>query len=223
MSNQGKHPRALWGEAFDRIVEFKRVYPNLFHDACLNRSNDTEDRYLDSVDFTNEHSETKTQSFSTPQVRFVKALAQRINREIERYGTSLSVERIPVPRISEEQEEDTPEYMTGDEYQHLAARTLLKAPERPLTNEEIMMTWCAMGMLGEAGEVAEIIKKSCFHNHPLDKAKLQKEIGDVLWYLAGLCTVAGMDMEATMRVNIDKLMARYPDGFSSAASINRKA
>jgi NTP pyrophosphatase (non-canonical NTP hydrolase) len=111
--------------------------------------------------------------------------------------------------------------MEGNQYQQLAARTLSDRPEVPLTSDETMMVWCALGLTGEAGEVAELVKKGVFHRHGIDRDKLAKELGDVLWYVAGLCTRAGLTLEEVMALNIEKLKARYPEGFSSDGSINR--
>lgn len=80
-----------------------------------------------------------------------------------------------------------------------------------------------LGLVGEAGEVAELIKKHVFHDRPLDREKLIKEMGDVLWYLNCLavrcCQVSLTDV---MDANIAKLRARYPEGrFSVERSIHR--
>ena len=108
--------------------------------------------------------------------------------------------------------------MTADEYQRLAARTLIDTPDSEYTGHQIMMVWTALGLTGEAGEVADTIKKAVFHQHGLDRKELIKELGDVLWYVAGLCTQLNVDMSAVMELNIAKLRARYPDGYSSADS-----
>lgn len=79
----------------------------------------------------------------------------------------------------------------------------------------------ALGITGEAGEVADMIKKHIFHGHGLDTDALVKEIGDVCWYVALLCTAIGVDLASVMEKNIEKLKTRYPEGFSSEASINR--
>ena len=79
----------------------------------------------------------------------------------------------------------------------------------------------ALGLTGEAGEVADMIKKHIFHGHNLDKEDLVKEIGDVCWYVALLTTAIGEDLESIMSKNIEKLKTRYPEGFSAEASINR--
>lgn len=79
----------------------------------------------------------------------------------------------------------------------------------------------ALGLTGESGEVSDMIKKYIFHGHDLDRDELIKELGDVCWYLALLCTAIGVDMSEVMSRNIEKLKARYPEGFSESASINR--
>lgn len=108
--------------------------------------------------------------------------------------------------------------MTPNEYQQLAARTLIAKPDAEYTGDEIMMVWNAIGLAGEAGEVADHIKKGIFHRHGIDKDKLCKELGDNLWYIAALCTKLGVTLEDVMSINIDKLRNRYPDGYSSTAS-----
>ncbi len=113
--------------------------------------------------------------------------------------------------------------MTGYEYQLLAGRTLIAKPDREYTDNELMLVWNAIGLAGEAGEVAEHVKKGVFHSHGVDRDKLIKELGDCLWYVAALCTRLDVSMDEVMRLNIDKLRARYPHGYSSADSINRAA
>lgn len=79
----------------------------------------------------------------------------------------------------------------------------------------------ALGLTGEAGEVADMVKKHIFHGHDLTTEELVKELGDVCWYLALMCNAIGVNLEDVMALNIEKLKTRYPDGFSEAASINR--
>ena len=59
------------------------------------------------------------------------------------------------------------------------------------------------------------------HGHPIEKDALGDELGDVLWYLAEAATAAGLDLEDIANHNIQKLVKRYPEGFSQADSINR--
>lgn len=103
--------------------------------------------------------------------------------------------------------------MTINEYQKLAMRTA--NPEcKQLTN-------VGLGIAGEAGEVADLLKKHLHHGHDLDRDKVIKELGDVAWYIALGCEVLDIDMESVLRINIDKLKVRYPNGFTFERSINR--
>lgn len=106
--------------------------------------------------------------------------------------------------------------MNFDEYQQLAARTL----GRDRTHEQQLAN-AALGLTGEGGEVAEIIKKHLFHDTPLDRDALEKELGDCLWYLGAFATVLDLSLDEIARKNIEKLKRRYPDGFSSERSRNR--
>ncbi len=113
--------------------------------------------------------------------------------------------------------------MDANEYQKLASRTLIDGPDAEYTSREIMLVWNALGLTGEAGEVADTIKKSVFHRHELDRDELIKELGDVMWYVAALCSKLHVPLNEVMERNIDKLKKRYPVGYSSEASINREA
>lgn len=111
--------------------------------------------------------------------------------------------------------------MTPREYQWLAARTLIDAPGFEIPDEQIMVLWNAIGLAGESGEVCEIVKKGIFHQHGLEREKLHKELGDVMWYVAALCTKLGFDLGDVMAANIEKLKQRYPNGYSSEDSKRR--
>jgi len=112
--------------------------------------------------------------------------------------------------------------MDANTYQQLAGRTLIDGPDAEYTDRETMLVWNALGLAGEAGEVANLVKKGVFHRHGVDEAKLIDELGDVLWYVAALCTKLGVSLDAVMTINVAKLQRRYPDGYSSAASLGRK-
>ena len=75
-----------------------------------------------------------------------------------------------------------------------------------------------LGVAGEAGEVADLIKKILHHDTSLDKDKLIKEMGDVRWYLEYLCATLDVTMEEVEARNIEKLRKRYPDGFTTEAA-----
>lgn len=113
--------------------------------------------------------------------------------------------------------------MNWEEYQTRAARTLSRLPLSKLTDQEFQTKTAVMGLgiAGESGEVADLIKKWVGHGHDVDLSKLNKELGDVLWYVAALCTLYGLDLEEVAATNIAKLEARYPNGFSTEASLAR--
>ena len=79
----------------------------------------------------------------------------------------------------------------------------------------------ALGLFGEGGEVADLVKKAYMQGHQLDKAHIAEELGDVCWYVAEMATALGYSMEEIMRGNIEKLRRRYPEGFEAWRSINR--
>lgn len=107
--------------------------------------------------------------------------------------------------------------MTFEEYQTLAKRTMSRALDQ---REQLTMT--ALGLVGEAGECSEAIKKHLFHGHPLDRAALARELGDVLWYLTMLADACELELATVAEQNIAKLKARYPDGFSPQSSLERR-
>jgi len=113
--------------------------------------------------------------------------------------------------------------MEINEYQRKAARTLLDRPDVPLSEGETMIIWNAIGLGGEAGEVLEEIKKGIFHRHGLSIDKLKKELGDVLWYTAAICTKVGLTLEEVMEANIEKLEKAYPTGYNSDDSKKKAA
>jgi NTP pyrophosphatase (non-canonical NTP hydrolase) len=105
--------------------------------------------------------------------------------------------------------------MTLNEYQEKALRTANEVGSRLMLNG-------ALGLCGEAGEAADVVKKHFFQGHELDKAELTKELGDCLWYLAILAYSAHIDLDTVAIENVEKLQRRYPNGFSADRSVNRE-
>lgn len=106
--------------------------------------------------------------------------------------------------------------MTPNDYQQAA---LCTAPG-DLPPEKLLLNGL-MGLNGEAGEAIDILKKHLFQGHELDTAHMAKELGDVAWYLAVSANAIGYDLETIMQMNVDKLKARYPDGFDTEHSLHR--
>lgn len=114
----------------------------------------------------------------------------------------------------------TPDHhsLTLDHYQRDAMRTCTH--ERGGAGSDAL-AWNSLGITGEAGEVADMVKKHVAHGHTLDRVKLAGELGDVLWYVAALAHCIGYDLSTLAAMNTDKLRRRYPHGFTQADSINR--
>ena len=70
-----------------------------------------------------------------------------------------------------------------------------------------------LGLTGEAGEVADVIKKYVGHGVAINPDDMRSELGDVMWYLAELCRYFGWTLKEVQDANVAKLRARYPDGF----------
>lgn len=106
--------------------------------------------------------------------------------------------------------------MNANDYQVKAMRT----------NNEIDLNKSlingVLGLSGETGEVADILKKHLFQGHDLDKSHMAEELGDICWYLAITAQAIGYDLADIMELNITKLELRYPNGFDADKSINRE-
>lgn len=103
--------------------------------------------------------------------------------------------------------------MNFQEYQELSARTA--------NDHEYKLANYGLGIAGEAGEVADLIKKAIFHGHSIKTTEVKKELGDVLWYLSQIASSAGLTLEEIAIANIEKLKKRFPNGFSVEDSIKR--
>lgn len=133
--------------------------------------------------------------------------------------------------------------MNGKEYQSYAMRTNDgKSTNRLRANLEIVdyfkqekspipegsmdlggiLNGC-LGLSGEVGEFNDLIKKWIFHEKRIDLDHAKKELGDVMWYIAMICESFAWDMDEIMQLNVDKLKARYPEGFDPDKSNNRTA
>jgi NTP pyrophosphatase (non-canonical NTP hydrolase) len=95
--------------------------------------------------------------------------------------------------------------VTFDEYQTAAARTL-----NPRLNDREKLLDAAAGVAEEAGEVLAHVRKHLYQGRELDRARLAEELGDVLWCVAAVATMAGLDLASIARQNQAKLAARHP-------------
>ena len=106
--------------------------------------------------------------------------------------------------------------MTLNEYQELAQRTSNKAlsPDDHLFN-------AMLGLAGETGECCDLVKKCFYQDGRYILDELKDELSDVMWYLGEAASALGLTLEEIAQHNIDKLRARYPDGFRAERSLHR--
>ena len=107
--------------------------------------------------------------------------------------------------------------MKASEYQ-VATRTTMNYS---ITHSERLSMLC-MGLSGESGELIDHVKKYLYHGHDLEVNYAEKELGDVMWYVANLCNDLQLDLGHVLQLNLEKLKKRYPDGFSEQASRERE-
>ena len=105
--------------------------------------------------------------------------------------------------------------MTLNEYQELAERTI--NPELGLIGKE---EHALHGMVGEIGELHSLYQK-IFQGHGFNEEHAKKELGDLMWFIAEYCTAREWNLDDICQMNIDKLKARYPEGFKEDRSLNR--
>ncbi len=109
--------------------------------------------------------------------------------------------------------------MNLEQYQTLAKRT---AAPKDKKNEVFHLI---LGLIGEAGEVAEKMKKIVRDQDSnfdvVDKNDLKKELGDILWYVAILADYFDISLEDIGTANIEKLASRQARGTLSGSGDNR--
>lgn len=103
--------------------------------------------------------------------------------------------------------------MNMEYYQKEAARTAIYKPEHSVL-------YPALGLAGEAGEVADKVKK-ILRDDKFDRDAIAKEIGDVLWYIAALCRDLNVDMAQVAHDNLAKLRDRQERGKLQGSGDNR--
>ena len=107
--------------------------------------------------------------------------------------------------------------MTINEYQKLAQRTCAIAQDR----RDKLLNGC-MGLIGETGEVVDALKKWRFQsgeNPPFPSEKIVEECGDVLWYIAEVCSALGMPMSKLISSDERMDMNQFPEFSLSAHPI----
>jgi len=103
--------------------------------------------------------------------------------------------------------------MTFDEYQRQAVTTAIYKTEHKVT-------YPAMGLANEAGEVLGKVKK-IMRDGVYNRDDIAKEVGDVLWYAAALCRDLDVSMSEVAQMNLDKLKDRQERGVLTGNGDNR--
>ena len=118
--------------------------------------------------------------------------------------------------------------MTGNEYQELAMRTNDHKATQRLVGKVVIdnvdlgdIFNACIGLSGEVGEFNDMVKKWVFHEKELDIDHAKKELGDIAWYLAMACESFGWSLDEILQMNVDKLKARYTEGFDTERANNR--
>lgn len=70
----------------------------------------------------------------------------------------------------------------------------------------------SIGIAGESGELLDAVKKHLVYGKELDRANLEEELGDVLFFVAMACNSLGVTMEEVLSKNVQKLSKRYSSG-----------
>ena len=106
--------------------------------------------------------------------------------------------------------------MEARDFQEKAARTI-----NPSLYDYEIEQHALHGMASEIGELHGLYQKA-YQGHEFDEEHAQKELGDLLWFVAEYCTAMNWDLGLIMMKNIAKLASRYPDGFKEEDSLNRE-
>ena len=105
--------------------------------------------------------------------------------------------------------------MNNKQYLELSDRTCKHITEDFVMNPATFdLLHATLGITGEAGELADAVKKSIFYSKPLDIANMREEIGDIMWYIALACRTLDFDLDELLQENIAKLQKRYPEKYS---------
>jgi NTP pyrophosphatase (non-canonical NTP hydrolase) len=101
------------------------------------------------------------------------------------------------------------------------ARRISEGHTRPNYEKMLDLIHASMGLVTEAGEFQDMIKKHLYYGRELDEVNLKEEVGDLLWYCAIALNALGTDFETVMQTNIDKLKARFPEKFTEEKANSR--
>lgn len=103
--------------------------------------------------------------------------------------------------------------------------SLIKPPHqiiKQMNGSKMDLIHMCLGITGEAGELVDVIKKHVIYDKKLDFENLTEELGDMLFYIIGLCSNLGISLDECLIKNMEKLKQRYPDEvYTDDAAIKR--
>jgi NTP pyrophosphatase (non-canonical NTP hydrolase) len=109
--------------------------------------------------------------------------------------------------------EDTDYFMEQNQITHPELVRALAKPGQKiiegLTSQSAHNLHMVVGIIGEAGELLDAVKKQAIYCKPLDMENVVEELGDLEFYLQGLRSSLGITREQTLQGNIAKLSKRY--------------
>ena len=106
--------------------------------------------------------------------------------------------------------------MTLNEYEKFVESVAKPMQEQEVPSHILDMLHCVVGITGEAGELADAVKKHVFYSQQLDSANVQEELGDLMFYIQHFCNTIGLPLEYIISLNVEKLKRRYPNGYTDA-------
>jgi NTP pyrophosphatase (non-canonical NTP hydrolase) len=89
---------------------------------------------------------------------------------------------------------------------------------KDLTAKDAHLLHMAVGIAGEAGELADALKKPTIYRRPIDLTNVVEELGDLEFFMEGIRQALGITREQTLLANINKLSMRYEAGYSDEAA-----
>lgn len=110
--------------------------------------------------------------------------------------------------------------MDFEQYQKDAERTMAPVSDTLRSNlaQELHMI---LGMQTEVAELADVYKKELAYGKEIDEINVKEELGDIMFYVVNMCNINDWKLEDILKTNIAKLIARYPEKFTSKNALNR--
>lgn len=111
-------------------------------------------------------------------------------------------------------------YFAIEAFQKFSA--FVEEKRKPMLSITLDRLHMAVGISGEAGELIDCIKKEWIYNKSSDTTNIKEELGDLLFYIQGMCNIEGCTIPQLIGENIRKLTIRYPNKYSDRDAQERK-